>query len=85
MYQRIVAFVIAAIVALVMMFSAPGISEAHKGKGNHNHKNKGHHGKVNKVNKKKKVRSGNVECKTTNVGGLTNKAYNVQACHRINA
>ena len=81
MFQRIVAFAIAAIVALVLMFSSPGISEAHKN--NNNGKRHHHHGKV--IKKKKKRRSGNVECKTVNVGGLTNTAKNYQICQRINA
>ncbi len=34
---------------------------------------------------RKRRRSGNVECKATNVGGLLNAALNVQACSRINA
>jgi hypothetical protein len=33
----------------------------------------------------KRRRSGNVECTATNVGGLVNKAFNIQACNRINA
>jgi hypothetical protein len=32
----------------------------------------------------KRVRSGNVECKVTNVGGLLNAALNAQACSRFN-
>ncbi len=35
--------------------------------------------------KKKRRRSGNVECKATNVAGLLNLALNAQACSRINA
>ena len=35
--------------------------------------------------RRKRRRSGNVECKATNVGGLINAALNVQACNRINA
>jgi len=34
---------------------------------------------------RKRRRSGNVECKATNVGGLINAALNIQACSRINA
>jgi hypothetical protein len=34
---------------------------------------------------RKRRRSGNVECKATNVGGLINTALNIQACSRINA
>ncbi len=30
-------------------------------------------------------RSGNVECTATNVGGLFNRAFNLQFCNRINA
>jgi hypothetical protein len=33
----------------------------------------------------KRRRSGNVECTATNVGGLVNRAFNIQACSRINA
>ncbi len=33
----------------------------------------------------KRVRSGNVECSVTNVGGLVNEAFNLQFCNRINA
>jgi hypothetical protein len=33
---------------------------------------------------KKRRRSGNVECKATNVGGLLNAALNIQACSRFN-
>jgi len=33
---------------------------------------------------RKRRRSGNVECKATNVGGLLNAALNVQACSRFN-
>jgi hypothetical protein len=35
--------------------------------------------------KKTRRRSGNVECKATNVGGLINTALNIQACSRITA
>ncbi len=36
--------------------------------------------------KKKRRRSGNVECTATNVGGLLNIVpFNIQACQRINA
>jgi hypothetical protein len=38
-----------------------------------------------RVSKKKRRRSGNVECKATNVAGLINAALNIQACSRINA
>ena len=89
MFQRIVAFFIAAAVALVLMFSSPGISEAHKFK---NNGKRHHHGKVNhhkhhgkKVNKKKRINRGNVICDAVNVGGLTNTAENYQICQRINA
>jgi len=89
MIQRIVAFAIAALVALVLMFSSPGISEAHKFK---NNGQRHHHGKVNNnkhhgknVNKKKRVNRGNVTCKAVNVAGLTNTAKNYQICQRINA
>ncbi len=34
---------------------------------------------------RKRRRSGNVECTTTNVGGLFNRALNLQFCNRINA
>jgi hypothetical protein len=34
---------------------------------------------------RKRRRSGNVECTATNVGGLVNRAFNIQACSRINA
>jgi hypothetical protein len=34
---------------------------------------------------RKRRRSGNVECKATNVAGLINAALNIQACSRINA
>jgi hypothetical protein len=34
---------------------------------------------------RKRRRSGNVECTATNVGGLTNEAFNLQLCNRINA
>jgi hypothetical protein len=34
---------------------------------------------------RKRRRSGNVECKVTNIGGLTNEAFNLQFCNRINA
>jgi hypothetical protein len=34
---------------------------------------------------RKRRRSGNVECKATNVGGLINAALNIQACSRITA
>jgi hypothetical protein len=34
---------------------------------------------------RKRRRSGNVECKATNVGGLINTALNIQACSRITA
>jgi hypothetical protein len=37
------------------------------------------------VRRRHRRRSGNVECTATNVGGLVNKAVNVQACNRINA
>ena len=33
---------------------------------------------------RKRRRSGNVECKATNVGGLLNAALNIQACSRFN-
>ena len=36
-------------------------------------------------NIRKRRRSGNVECTATNVGGLFNRAFNIQACSRINA
>ena len=38
-----------------------------------------------RASKKKRRRSGNVECKATNVAGLINAALNIQACSRINA
>jgi hypothetical protein len=38
-----------------------------------------------RASKKKRRRSGNVECKATNVAGLLNLALNAQACNRINA
>ena len=34
---------------------------------------------------RKRRRSGNVECRTTNVGGIANLALNLQLCNRINA
>jgi hypothetical protein len=34
--------------------------------------------------RRKRRRSGNVECKATNVGGLINAALNIQACSRFN-
>jgi hypothetical protein len=34
--------------------------------------------------RRKRRRSGNVECKATNVGGLLNAALNIQACSRFN-
>jgi hypothetical protein len=37
------------------------------------------------VRKKKRRRSGNVECTATNVGGLINASLNIQACSRITA
>ena len=33
---------------------------------------------------RKRRRSGNLECKATNVGGLVNAALDVQACSRFN-
>jgi hypothetical protein len=38
-----------------------------------------------RASRKKRRRSGNVECKATNVAGLINLALNAQACSRINA
>jgi hypothetical protein len=38
-----------------------------------------------RASRKKRRRSGNVECKATNVAGLINAALNIQACSRINA
>jgi hypothetical protein len=38
-----------------------------------------------RASRKKRRRSGNVECKATNVAGLLNLALNAQACQRINA
>jgi hypothetical protein len=40
---------------------------------------------VMRASRKKRRRSGNVECKATNVAGLINAALNIQACSRINA
>ena len=37
------------------------------------------------VRRRHRRRSGNVECTATNVGGLVNRAFNTQACSRINA
>jgi hypothetical protein len=57
---RIVALVIAAMFALVIAFSAPGISEAKNGKG----KNRHHHGNGKVVHKKQKK---GFECSPSNV------------------
>ena len=84
--QRIVAFFIAAAVALVLLFSTPGVSEAHKWKknGKRHHHGKSHHG-GKKVKKSKKVRRGNVHCKAVNVAGDDVFADNYFVCQRINA
>jgi hypothetical protein len=37
------------------------------------------------IHKRHRRRSGNVECTATNVGGLFNRALNLQLCNRINA
>jgi len=37
-----------------------------------------------RVRKRWRRRSGNVECKATNVGGLLNLSLNAQACSRFN-
>ena len=60
MFLRIVALVIAAMFALVIAFSAPGISEAKNGKG----KNRHHHGNGKVVHKKQKR---GFECSPSNV------------------
>jgi hypothetical protein len=57
---RIVALVIAAMFALVIAFSSPGISEAKNGKG----KNRHHHGNGKVVHKKQKR---GFECSPSNV------------------